>query len=67
MIYILSDRLLEGYWFGRYPTLELARREAYNFPKAVHILEYKNAGTKPSWIIPTGRSFPIDDDSKKGE
>lgn len=57
--YILTDKLIDGYWFGRYPTLELARREAHNFPTAVHILKYKDAGTKQAGIVPTGISYPL--------
>lgn len=59
MVYILTDRLIDGYWFGRFYSLEDARAEAPKYPQAVHILEYKDAGTMPAGIIPTWRSFPI--------
>ena len=59
MTYILTDKLIDGYWFGRFETLQLARKEAGSYPEAVHILEYRDAGTRPAGIVPTGRSFPI--------
>ena len=59
MQYILTDKLDDGYCFGRYPSLELARAAAHNFPKAIHIHEYKDAGTLPAGIVPTGVNYEI--------
>lgn len=61
MIYILTNKLIDGYWFGKYPTLEVARIAASNYPEAVHIVEYKDANSEPKGIVPTGRSFPLEE------
>ena len=58
MLYVITDKLVDGYWYGQYPTLELAQQEAVNYPAAAHILEYK-ATLNPKGWLPTGRSFPL--------
>lgn len=69
--YMLTDQLIDGYCFGLYQSLEDARDNAYRFPKAVHIVEYRKVTSPGAKIgklihgmVPTGVSYPIEDREK---
>lgn len=60
MEYVISDGIgNQAKWFERGLTLDEAKERVADYPDATCIIELKDAQTRPSGVVPTGRVWGV--------